>query len=607
MASTFTLKSRTYEGRYMMLTLNQTKDIANNRSKILWELESTGGSGNFSIAPTDVKINGVNVYSCDLTRYTEDEFPARAGSVSGSLYVSHESSGEKTISVSMDTNVYDWTPIHYSGSWTLDTIYRQADIVTAPNFTDNSNPTITYSNKAGKYVTSLEACISLTGSDADIAYRSIRKTGSSYTFNLTDAERNVLRNGTSGTSRTVKFIIKTVIGGNTFKSIVSKTFTVQETATTKPSVSIATDIVNGSLPSDFSSMYIQGKSKVKVTANASGKFGASISSYSITVNGVKYTGQTITSGYISTAGQVTVSCTVKDSRGFTNTVSKTISVTGYAKPTIKPVTGEASVQCYRCDDSVEKTSSGESLYLKALMSYTSLSGKNSCTMYVRTKESTVSTWGAWTALATTDNAFDGKLTGTFDKSKSYNVQVYAKDTIGDSSSVVKFSIPTEYVTFHLPEGGKRFALGKYSEKDGFECGMAADFTGGMEINGAKTPNLIINNNAPTVSVESGSWTNVAEITIPYDGVWLVNATAAFAYVNTTGRRRSRLSKKNGTEYSVCGYTSIDYRSPMSGVDTTCRSLVLDNLSAGTYCIQVEQNSGSAVDVIPSIYACCLGK
>ena len=61
------------------------------------------------------------------------------------------------------------------------------------------------------------ACISLTGANDDIAYRDIAKTGTSYTFNLTDAERKVLRENTKGsTTRKVTFFIRTIIGTSTY-------------------------------------------------------------------------------------------------------------------------------------------------------------------------------------------------------------------------------------------------------------------------------------------------------------------------------------------------------------------------------------------------------
>lgn len=98
-----------------------------------------------------------------------------------------------------------------------------ASILSAPNFDDEENPTITYSNPAGLTVTSLQACISLTGSRDDVPYRDISMTGSSYTFELTDSERETLRNAVViDNILNVIFYVKTVISGVTYYSTLSR-------------------------------------------------------------------------------------------------------------------------------------------------------------------------------------------------------------------------------------------------------------------------------------------------------------------------------------------------------------------------------------------------
>lgn len=111
-----------------------------------------------------------------------------------------------------------------TSSSALTNIPRQANISTAPDFNDEDNPTITYSNPAGNSVSSLQACISLTGSADDVKYRDISKTGTSYTFNLTEEERNILRQATSTNSRNLYFYVRTEIGGVTYYSRLLKEF-----------------------------------------------------------------------------------------------------------------------------------------------------------------------------------------------------------------------------------------------------------------------------------------------------------------------------------------------------------------------------------------------
>lgn len=103
--------------------------------------------------------------------------------------------------------------------------YDIARITEAPNFTDEENPTIKYLNPFGNNVNELLACISLNGTKDDIAYKQISKTGNSYTFELTEEERELLREATKSNTLTVYFYIKTVYGETYYNSI-GRTFTI---------------------------------------------------------------------------------------------------------------------------------------------------------------------------------------------------------------------------------------------------------------------------------------------------------------------------------------------------------------------------------------------
>ena len=82
MASTFSLTSPSYDGRYMTLSCSQSKDVETNKSTITWTLTSTGGKDKYySTGPTTVKINGTEVYYCDRKDWTTKTFPAAKGSL----------------------------------------------------------------------------------------------------------------------------------------------------------------------------------------------------------------------------------------------------------------------------------------------------------------------------------------------------------------------------------------------------------------------------------------------------------------------------------------------------------------------------------------------
>ena len=106
------------------------------------------------------------------------------------------------------------------------TTYNYATITSAPNFNDEENPTITYSNPFGNSVTTLEAYIAL-GSTYLTGYKYPDKNGSSYTFNLTDDERKTIReNIKNNPSAQVRFVLYTGAGGSSYWSEVTKTLTI---------------------------------------------------------------------------------------------------------------------------------------------------------------------------------------------------------------------------------------------------------------------------------------------------------------------------------------------------------------------------------------------
>lgn len=115
--------------RHMKLDCVQTIDYASFSSKINWTLTVYGDSQNwyYDTGPTTVTINGVQVYykartAVDNVHLSNNVFPVKSGSVSGSLTVAHDSDGTKSINVSMSTAIFYSAVKTKSGTWSLDNI-----------------------------------------------------------------------------------------------------------------------------------------------------------------------------------------------------------------------------------------------------------------------------------------------------------------------------------------------------------------------------------------------------------------------------------------------------------------------------------------------------
>lgn len=438
MATTYTLNSQSYDGRYLKLSLTQTKDIATNTSTINWTLTSTGGNSNYyDTGKTTVKINSITVYEKERVAWSKKVFPAAKGSESGSLVVSHNSDGTLTVPVSITTAIYSATLETKSGSWILDSNPRQANLVTAPNFNDEENPTVTYSNPAGNSVDSLQVCITLEGNNADVAYRDVSKTGTSYTFNLTDAERTVLRAATTGSnSRTVKFYLKTVIGGVTYYSKSgAKTFTIINGAPTlNPTVK---DVHGGMLGlTGDENKFVKYYSNAQYSIGATAQKDATIVSQKV-VCGAKTA--TAASGLIEDVESATFTFSVTDNRGNTTTKTLTKTLVNYVKLT--------------CNLRVEPpTTSGETT-IKITGNYFNNSfgaSSNTLKVWYRIKEGN-GDYSEWYGLTATlsNNTFTAtkQLTG-LDYQKYYTVQAAAQDVI--TAMGVNYIYSTEVKVKTLP-------------------------------------------------------------------------------------------------------------------------------------------------------------
>lgn len=321
------LSTNSYSGRYYKLSWTAKQNIESNKSTISWTLEALGGNSSWYAERTlKVVIAGTTVYS-------KTERVERAAGVvtSGTIDLTHDNEGKKQFTASVEAAVYV-TNINLTGSktFTLDAIPRKALVTEAQNFNDEANPVIKYSNPFGNNVTALEACISLTGATDDIAYRAISKTGTSYTFYLTDAERNVLRNAAKNSkSITVRFYVRTTIGTTKYLSYVSKTLTIVNAAPTLNPTAIDTGSVSAALTGD-GNIIIKGYNVVQVASNAAALKGATIVSQKISCGSKSINSG---SGALYYVDSNVFTFTATDSRGNTTTKTLTKQFVNYIKPT----------------------------------------------------------------------------------------------------------------------------------------------------------------------------------------------------------------------------------------------------------------------------------
>lgn len=221
------------------------------------------------------------------------------------------------------------------------------------------------------------------------------------------------------------------------------------------------------LPAPFDTLYIKGKSRLYAAISAAGKYGSSIVKAYFTVSGKAY-GNGEISDYLVSTGNVEISATVVDSRGFSNVYSTSISVYDYAKPTIQVST------CARSDTAGNISDTGTSLKIVAQRSFFSVGGNNSCRMWYQWKLATAADSGFSDQITlTSGDSYNGVITNVvFNKQASYVIRIGVTDGVGETSTAT-FTILTEKIYWH--RGNDFLALGMYSQTGGFECGWPAKF------------------------------------------------------------------------------------------------------------------------------------
>lgn len=330
----------------------------------------------------------------------------------------------------------------------LDTIARQASLTAAPNFNDEENPIITYSNPAGNSVSSLQACISLDTTRDDIIYRDIPKTGTSYTFNLTTAERDVLRKATLNGSnkRKVWFYVKTVIGGNTYHSSLEKELTIINATPDVNAYWWDSDAACYALTNN-NEVFIKGYSNLSYTLSGTPKKHATIKQYWCTVD-YSHTRATPYDGSQDAHWNIKndkITLEVWDNRGLKGILQSPLYMVDYFPPTCKWEVAELEPDREWAEDNPDTVPTEEANnYVKAKVEisgkfFNDKFGPNGVTnvLKVETKHSKINNeWGEVHEILWGDNV----------NGNDYKVSFYIRGIYYTDTFKVQFRVSDKLVT-----------------------------------------------------------------------------------------------------------------------------------------------------------------
>lgn len=369
-----------YRGYTLRADWSAVQNAAGNFSDVTVKHTLIIGSAyslNISSRTNNCSVGGVS------QTYTSGSINQKGGTVllGTTVYrVAHNADGTKTAQITDTFNINATIDgvkvgsIVASGSITLDRIARNATIVTANDFTDETNPTLTYSNPS-----SFTCDISIEFAGGSITRAgAISGAGGSYTMQLTDSERETLRNA-SKNSPTLKvtYALKTTIDGTAYYSRAERKMNVVDAAPELGAVSYEdTNAATVAVTGDKSRI-VQNHSTLTVTVpTATAKKGATITSYTIAFGGVTKTVKAagaVSLGAVDVSYSQTLTVTATDSRGFTASKSVQVTVDDYSAPT-------AVIDLHRLNNFEPTT------YVTVYPRYSYVNGKNSVTITAKCKK-----------------------------------------------------------------------------------------------------------------------------------------------------------------------------------------------------------------------------
>lgn len=435
-----------------------SQSVTDNKTTISWTLKGAGGDSTWYYTRNiKVTIDGATVYS-----FPESQGKIKLGNgtlvASGSHTFTHNDNGTKSFTAYAEAGVYQYA-VNCKGSstFTLDTIARasQPSCVTYPNHTQNvgnfgSTISIHMNRKSSSYTHTVRYAFgSQTGTIATGV-----ATGTTWTIPV--SFMNLIPNSESGSGT----IYVDTYNGTTKIGTLSCGFTATVPASVKPSCTCTLEDITG-VDKKIGSP-VKGLSKIKATVTATKAYGSDIKSYSIVIDGIRYSSSTATSGFLTKSGKSTVTVTVTDNRGRQSAPwTYDMNVQEYDPPKIN------KLNVHRCNSDGAENDQGD--YVKVTMGaeISPLGNKNTAAYYCYYKEHTatsfntgISEWYVSNPDYSPDNLsfiFEADGNSTFD------IEASAVDSFGTGKRTT--SVSTAFTMMNWNAEGNGMGIGKVAEKE----------------------------------------------------------------------------------------------------------------------------------------------
>ena len=474
MAATTIKTSTVYDSYFWVKWESGGQDVSANKTAINWSCGVTPGHKFYSnaVKMSAVSIGGVTVYAggtySNITDYKEHTF------ASGTLEVSHNADGSKTLTVSAFSGQV-WKD---SGYLTATAAAQSFQLAAIPRATE---PVMGAATMGEAVRISLPRASSAFTHTLSYVFGAASGTiaenaGTEVQWTVPESLAAQIPDSSVGTGT---LTCRTYNGG-TLVGTKTVTFTATVPQSMKPALTngwAAVSYDNSGTKASGIAAWVQGYSKAKAVFNGSKvtcKQGAGIAKYAVTYLGKTVEESPYRTETISTTS-ATVRCTVTDSRGLTAWEDVTVELESYAPPML------VGAALYRADGEGAAADSGAHIAGLATAKFSSIGGRNTATIKGYWK----SVGGSYGEGVTLPFGAVGLVTGDVEIAgdRSYTAKIVVTDSLGNSTEFEE-NIPTEQVAFHLKEGGQGAAFGKAAEQDELlDVAWDARFREDMQVDG----------------------------------------------------------------------------------------------------------------------------
>ena len=454
------------------ITVNQnSRNVAGNTSNVTVSVKvyrTNTGYTTYGTGTIYCKINGTT-YSEAIT---SDDKITSSGIVlfTKTLNIAHNADGSKVLNTSAWINHSQFSSSEQSYKVTLTSIPR----ATTPTVNDSdidlgTSITISMPRATSSFTHTLRYAFGKTSGTIGSGL------GTSKTWTPPLSLASQIPNTTSGKLT----IYCDTYNGSTKIGTKSLTITVRVPSSVIPTISSVAVTDTNSTQYEKMGGVVKGKSKLSVKITASGSYGSTISSYSTTGGGKTYAGASFTVSNITSAGTLTFTVTVKDSRGRSAKTTKSITVVDYENPVITKFT------VIRADSDGTPNDEGSSLLISYGFNIAPVNNKNDKSFTISMKSADSDSF--ITLLTGSEYSADTTLIpeGIVNPDMTYTIRLKISDYF--KSITHDIEAPTAFTLVDYHSSGKGLSFGKVAEEEGIvDFGLKAKFNNGENPEGAIT-------------------------------------------------------------------------------------------------------------------------